>query len=162
VLTRWLREANGACGDLGTFLPYAVGAVTVGGLSAVGVFFGFGVALIAAGLFYGLPMAVQPMKAVSAVLLTSGLSPGEIALTGVLIVALFLMVGLAGGIGWLARRMPRSVTLGLVLGLGLAMMWLGLGFVFEAPLPGLGALVFVVCATFVTRLPLLALGVVVM
>lgn len=156
---RLLREVNGACGDIGTFLPYAVGAVTVGGLGAVGVFFGFGVALIAAGLFYGLPMAVQPMKAVSAVLLTSGLTPGEVALSGLIIGATFLLLGLTGGLSWLARHIPRSVTLGLVLGLGLAMMWLGVTLMFGLPWLGLAALAFGLAAVFITRLPLLAMGV---
>lgn len=154
------REANGACGDLGTFLPYAVGAVTVGGLGAVGVLFGFGIALIAAGLFYGLPMAVQPMKAVSAVLLTSGLTPGEVAMAGLLIGASVLLLGLSGGVAWIARRIPPSVTLGLTLGLGLSMAWLGVKLMMDAPLLGAGALAFTIAAMFVTRLPLLALGVV--
>ena len=158
--SRWFREANGSCGDLGTFLPYVISAVTVGGLSAVGVFFGFGVALIAAGLFYGLPMAVQPMKAIAAALLTSGLTPSEVALAGVVVGALFLLLGMTGGISWLARHIPRAVTLGLVLGLGLAMMWLGLDLILDAPWLGFGALAFVVLAMFVTRLPLLAIGVV--
>ncbi|MDX5446027.1 MAG: putative sulfate/molybdate transporter [Zoogloeaceae bacterium] len=160
AVNRLAHEANGACGDLGTFLPYAVGAVTVGGLGAVGVFFGFGLALIAAGLFYGVPMAVQPMKAVSAALLTSGLSPAEVAMAGLLIGAVFLVLGLSGGVGWVARRIPRSVTLGLVLGLGLAMMWLGVRLMADAPWLGLAALAFAVAAMFVTRVPLLALGVV--
>lgn len=154
-----LRDANGACGDLGTFVPYAVGAITVGGLSAVGVLFGFGIALVAGGLFYGLPIAVQPMKAVSAALLTSGLSPGEIAMAGLLIGVVFVLLGLSGGIAWLARSIPRSVTLGLVLGLGLAMMWLGLTLMNDAPGLGVAALVFFVLATRFTRVPLLALGV---
>src|SRR5690606_15388067 len=158
--SRLTREANGACGDLGTFLPYAVGAVTVGGLGAVGVFFGFGVALIAAGLFYGIPMAVQPMKAVSAVLLTSGLAPGEVAMAGLLIGATVLLLGLTGGVAWIARHIPPSVTLGLTLGLGLSMMWLGGALMADAPLLGVGALAFAVVAMFLTRVPLLALGVI--
>lgn len=159
-MSRITREANGACGDLGTFLPYAVGAVTVGGLGAVGVFFGFGIALIAAGLFYGIPMAVQPMKAVSAVLLTSGLTPGEVAMAGLLIGATVLVLGLTGGVSWIARRIPHSVTLGLTLGLGLSMAWLGVTLMMDAPLLGVGALAFAIAAMFVTRLPLLALGIV--
>lgn len=160
AVSRFTREANGACGDLGTFLPYAVGAVTVGGLSAVGVFFGFGVALIAAGLFYGMPMAVQPMKAVSAVLLTSGLTPGEVAMAGLLIGATVLVLGLTGGVSWIARRIPHSVTLGLTLGLGLSMAWLGVKLMMDAPLLGAGALAFAIAAMFLTRVPLLALGIV--
>lgn len=157
---RLAREANGACGDLGTFLPYAVGAVTVGGLGAAGVFFGFGVALIAAGLFYGIPMAVQPMKAVSAVLLTSGLTSGEVAMTGLLIGGTLLVLGLTGGLAWIARHIPQSVTLGLTLGLGLSMMWLGATLMAEAALLGVGALAFAVAAMSFTRVPLLALGVI--
>lgn len=159
-MSRFTREANGACGDLGTFLPYAVGAVTVGGLSAVGVFFGFGAALIAAGLFYGIPMAVQPMKAVAAALLTSGLSPGEVAMAGLWVGAIVLVLGLSGGLSWIARRIPPSVTLGLTLGLGLSMAWLGVKLMADAPLLGAGALAFALAAMCVTRLPLLALGVV--
>jgi MFS superfamily sulfate permease-like transporter len=162
ALTRWMRDLNGAFGDLGTFLPYAVGAITVGGLGAVGVFSGFGVALIASGLFYGIPMAVQPMKAVSAALLTSGLTPGEVAMAGMMIGAVLMVLGVTGGIGWIARRIPNSVTLGLLLGLGLAMMWLGGGLMLEDPLSGAAALAFLAIALRVTRFPLLALAVVVL
>ena len=64
---RLLGEVGGACGDLGTLIPHVVGALTVAGLAPAGVLLGFGVSFVASGLFYGLPMAVQPMKAVSAV-----------------------------------------------------------------------------------------------
>src|SRR3546814_17655400 len=63
-------ELGGSCGDLGTFLPYVIGAMTVAGLAPLGILFGFGIFFISSGLFYGLPMAVQPMKVVGAVLLT--------------------------------------------------------------------------------------------
>ncbi len=153
---KWSRsDINGAFGDLGTFLPYVVGAITVGGLGAVGVLFGFGVLLIGSGLFYGLPMAVQPMKAVTAALLTASLSPSEIATAGVLLGLLFLLLGLTGSIGWIARAIPQSVTTGLVLGLGLAMVFLGADLIFADPWLGFGALVFFLAAARITRLPLL-------
>jgi hypothetical protein len=31
-----LQEAGGACGDLGTFIPHAIGAMTVAGLRRLG------------------------------------------------------------------------------------------------------------------------------
>ncbi len=65
-----IQECSGACGDLGTFIPHVIGAMTVAGLAPAGVLFGFGIFLISTGLFYGLPLPVQPMKAVSAVILT--------------------------------------------------------------------------------------------
>ena len=48
-----LQEASGACGDLGTFIPHVIGAMTVAGLAPVGVLFGFGLFLFSTGLFYG-------------------------------------------------------------------------------------------------------------
>src|SRR3954452_8137981 len=82
---RFLLEVSGACGDLGTFIPHVIGAITVAGLAPVGVLFGFALFLIATGLFYGLPLPVQPMKAVSAVILTDGLRPAEVAAAGVIL-----------------------------------------------------------------------------
>jgi hypothetical protein len=77
-----MHEFSGACGDLGTFIPHVIGAITVAELSPAGVPFGFGTFLISTGLFYGLPLPVQPMKAVSAVILTGGLRSGEVAPLG--------------------------------------------------------------------------------
>ena len=59
VQRRVLRSRN--------LYPHVIGTMTVAGLALAGVLFGFAAVLIAAGLFYGLPAAVQPMKAVSAV-----------------------------------------------------------------------------------------------
>ena len=47
--------------------------MTVAGLSPVGVLGGFGLFLISTGLFYGLPIPVQPMKAGSALTLTNAI-----------------------------------------------------------------------------------------
>ena len=91
-----VQEASGACGDLGTFIPHVIGAMTVAGLAPVGVLSGFGVFLIATGLFYGLPLPVQPMKALSAVILTGGLRPGEVIAAGMMIGAVLLVLGITG------------------------------------------------------------------
>lgn len=153
-------DTNGAFGDMGTFLPYVVGAVSVGGLAATGVLFGFGIFLIAAGLFFGMPMAVQPMKAVTAALLTSSLTPSEIATAGVALGALFLVLGLTGGITRLARMIPQSVTSGLQLGLGFAMAFIGLKLVLGDSWLGFAALAGFVLASRVTAIPLLPLALV--
>ena len=115
----WRRlpsELAGACGDLGTFIPHVIGAITIAGLTPAGILVGFGAFLIASGLFYGLPMAVQPMKAISALLVTGQVGPGEIAAAGILLGATLLILGLTGTIGWLARVIPQSVSTGLQLG----------------------------------------------
>src|SRR6202047_3434835 len=94
-----LQEASGACGDLSTFIPHVIGALTVAGLAPAGVLCGFAAFLIATGLFYGLPLPVQPMKAISAVIVTGGLRPGEGAGAGIIMGGVLLVVGVTG---WIA------------------------------------------------------------
>ena len=146
-------ELAGACGDLGTFIPHVIGAITIAGLAPAGILVGFGAFFIASGLFYGLPMAVQPMKAISALLVTGQVGPGEIAAAGILLGATLLILGLTGTIGWLARVIPQSVSTGLQLGLGITMGVLGLELMARTPWLGLLALVLLVGLMLVPRFP---------
>jgi len=148
-----IQECSGACGDLGTFIPHVIGAMTIAGLAPAGVLLGFGVSLIGSGLFYGLPMPVQPMKAVSAVILTSGLRSGEVAAAGIILGAILLALGLTGAISRFARLIPQSVSAGLQLGLGLLMGLLGIELVLRIPWLGLGAVVVLVALMRVPYCP---------
>lgn len=139
-LRQIMGEVSGAFGDLGMFLPHVLGAITLVGLAPLGILFGFGLFLISSGLFYALPMAVQPMKAVSAVMLTGHLDAASIAATGLVIGVVFLVLGLTGWINRLARLIPQSVTAGLQLGLGLSLVLLGIGLIMETPWLGLTVL----------------------
>lgn len=148
-----LSEASGACGDLGTFVPHVIGAITVAGMAPVGVLFGFGAFLIGSGLFYGLPMAVQPMKAVSAVMLTGQMNAAEVAASGIMLGIIMLALGLTGAIGVISRLIPKSVTAGLQLGLGLSMAVLGLQLLLQTPWIGLLTLVALIAMMRVRSLP---------
>ena len=158
---RFFLECSGACGDLGTFIPHVIGAMTVAGLAPVGVLLGFAAFLIATGLFYGLPLPVQPMKAISAVFLTGGLRPGEVAGAGIIMGVVLLVLGITGWIDRLARVIPQSVSAGLQLGLGLLMGVIGLKLILETPWIGFGSLALLFALTRVPRCPAapLALGV---
>ncbi len=49
----WNRdEVAGAVGDLGTFLPHIIGAITVAGMAPTGIFTSFGLFYLLAGTFY--------------------------------------------------------------------------------------------------------------
>jgi MFS superfamily sulfate permease-like transporter len=148
-----VHDCSGACGDLGTFIPHVIGAMTVAGLAPAGVLFGFGVFLVSTGLFYGLPIPVQPMKAVSAVILTDGLKPGEVAAAGMMLGIILLVLGVTGWIGRLARAIPQSVSAGLQLGLGLLMGVLGVKLMLQTPWIGVGALAALGLLTRIPRCP---------
>lgn len=128
-----LRELSGALGDLGTLLPLMLGTIAVVGLAPTPVLLGFAVFYIATAVYYRLPIPVQPMKAVAAVLLAAGIAPAGLAASGVMIGAVLLVLGLTGWITRLARIVPQSVLAGLQLGLGLALALVSLDLMATAP-----------------------------
>lgn len=74
-----VRELSGALGDLGTLLPLTLGAVSVAGLAPTPVLAGFGLFYVATAIIYRLPIPVQPMKVVAAVLLTTEITQAGLA-----------------------------------------------------------------------------------
>jgi len=153
-------EVGGAFGDLGTLLPHTLGAITVAGLAPVGVLASFGVLYVASGLYYRLPIPVQPMKAVSAVLITSGLSAGEIVAAGLCLGLILLVLAVTGAIGRFARLVPPSVVTGLQLGLGITLALLSLELMAERPWLGALTVGLLLLLARVPRCPatLVALG----
>ncbi|MBC7227777.1 MAG: sulfate permease [Thermoflexales bacterium] len=115
-------EVGGALGDLGTLVPLAVALITVNGLPATGVFFGFGVAYILAGLFYRLPIPVQPLKAVAAIAIARGLSGSTVTAAGWWMGLFLLLLALTDASRWLERLFTRPVVRGIQLGLGLMLV----------------------------------------
>jgi hypothetical protein len=94
-----LGEVAGSLGDLGTFLPdlVALSNNSLGAYPAPAAFVFFsGFWSVYAGVAYDLPMPIQPMHTVVAVSLTEGLTYPETIASGVLLGAMFLILGLTG------------------------------------------------------------------
>jgi hypothetical protein len=103
-------EVSGSLGDLGTFLPHIVRAITVVGMAPTGILTTFGLFYALSGAFYGVPMAVQPMEAASAAVLIEPMQPGAIAGAGIVIGAFFLLLGATGIVSRLARISPPTIA----------------------------------------------------
>ena len=114
-------ELAGSLGDLGTFLPLLVGMSATNGLSFATALFFAGVFNIVTAFSFGIPMAVQPMKAIAAIALSQGLSASEIVAAGMGVSAVVLLLGLSGLIDVVNRVFSRSVVRGLQLALGLSL-----------------------------------------
>ena len=121
-----MGEVSGSLGDLGTFLPHIIGAITVVKMDPTGILTSFGLFYAFTGAFYGAPMAVQPMKAASASVLIQPMDPAAVAGAGLVIGVVFLILGLTGVVSRLARALPGSIAAGLQLGLGLSLAALGI------------------------------------
>ena len=120
------HELAGAFGDIGTDLPLLIALVATCGLDAASVFIVFGALQIATGLAYGMPMPVQPLKAMAAIMLAQKLSAGTLAGGGLVIGVTMLVLATTGLLDWLARVVPKEVVRGIQLGLGLSLATLGL------------------------------------
>lgn len=120
------HEIAGSLGDLGTFLPLLVGMVSQNGLNFAAALFFAGFFNVITGITFGIPMAVQPMKAIAAVALTEGLTVPEILAAGATVSFIILVLGITGLIDWLNRVVPTSVVRGLQLALGLSLLMKGL------------------------------------
>lgn len=130
------NELSGAFGDIGTDFPLVVGMILVAGLDPASVLTLFGLMQIMTGLIYGMPMPVQPLKAM-AVLVIAGKASREVLFGGGLAVGvLMLTLAATGLIDVLARAVPKTVIRGIQFALGLQLCNLAL----QDYLPAEGAL----------------------
>ncbi|MFN8634729.1 MAG: putative sulfate/molybdate transporter [Chloroflexota bacterium] len=130
-------------------------------LPPTGVLVNFGLFYLASGLVYGIPMGVQPMKAASAAILIQGMTPGEVAASGLVIGLFFTLAAVTGAIGWLARMIPDVVVAGIQLGLGIALALLGVRLVEHQPVIGVVTVAVMLLTLRSHRLPAALSGIVV-
>lgn len=120
------NELAGAFGDIGTDLPLIAGMILAAGLDAAGVLILFGCMQWFTALRYGMPMAVQPLKAMAVIVITQRIAGPVLYGAGLAIGGTMLLLTLTGALSWLARVIPKAVVRGLQLGLGLQLALLAL------------------------------------
>ncbi|MBI1809252.1 MAG: transporter, partial [Gemmatimonadetes bacterium] len=113
------NEVSGAFGDLGTSLPLIVGMIAAAHLDATSVLIVFGALQVVTGLVYRMPMPVQPLKAVAALVIAQHLGAEMVYGGGLAIGLLMAFLVVTGGLDWLARVVPKVVVRGIQCGLGL-------------------------------------------
>lgn len=120
-------EWSGAFGDLGTDLPLLVGMILAAKLDAASVLTVFGAMQILTALRYRMPMPVQPLKAMAALVIAQQLPAAALYGGGLAIGVVMLVLSLTGLIDWIARIVPKAVVRGIQLGLGLQLAGIALG-----------------------------------
>ncbi|KAJ9141760.1 putative Sulfate transporter [Pleurostoma richardsiae] len=117
-----LSEISGALGDLGTLLPLMIALAVQNSisLSTTLVFSGF--FNIVTGVVFGIPLPVQPMKAIAAAVIASHYSLRETVAAGALVGAAVLILSVTGLIRWLTRHVPVPVVKGIQFGAGLSLV----------------------------------------
>jgi hypothetical protein len=120
------NELAGAFGDIGTDLPLLTGMILAAGLDSASVFIVFGLLQVLTGLLYGIPMPVQPLKAVAALVIAQKIAGPVIFGAGLSIGIVMLVLTTTGLLGRLASIIPKSVVRGIQFGLGLTLCLLAL------------------------------------
>jgi hypothetical protein len=120
------NEWAGAFGDIGTDLPLIVGMILAARLDSASVLCMFGVMQIATGILYRMPMPVQPLKAMAAIVITQKLTGNVLYGGGLAVGLLMLLLTATRLVEWLSRVMPLVVIRGIQFGLGLQLATLAL------------------------------------
>ncbi len=128
-----LSELAGALGDFGTILPlmFAVAIVCKLNLGIILLF--FGIWFIFTGLYYRLPVPIEPMKVIAVVAISSVLAGPELAAAGILLGLLFFFLGFGRWMYYIGKYIPNPVIRGIQLGLALLLFKSAGDFMFQAP-----------------------------
>lgn len=123
------NELTGAIGDSVTVLPLVVAVAVLTDLSLAMMLIWFGVFQIVWGLYYGVPISVEPMKALTALILAGTITTGEFLLAGGLLGVVLLGMGATGTLARVGQYIGSPVVRGIQFGVALVLLetglWLG-------------------------------------
>ena len=114
-------DCLGAFADGGVLFPLVSLLVLQTDYRAVTLFLGAGLAYIASGLYYRIPMSVQPLKSAVVLGIVLHASANEIAVSGLLVGFSALLLSFLP-LKWLQNRFPPYLIYGVQLSLGLMLM----------------------------------------
>jgi hypothetical protein len=120
------NEFSGAFGDIGTDLPLIIGMIVASGLNASNVLIVYGLMQLLSAIIYGIPMPVQPLKAVAMIVITQKIAPGVIYGGGFAIGIIMLLFSITGIINLIAKYIPKVVVRGIQFGLGIQLAMIAL------------------------------------
>lgn len=125
------QEMSGAFGDLGTFIPIFIalaGEQRLSGspISVASTLIFSGLANVLTGIFFGIPLPVQPMKAIAAVAIanmgtTSDFGAAELASAGLFVSGCVAFLSMTGLLHVFTRVIPVPVVKGIQVGAGITL-----------------------------------------
>ncbi|KAF2205558.1 hypothetical protein GQ43DRAFT_407183 [Delitschia confertaspora ATCC 74209] len=116
-----LQELSGSLGDLGTLLPLMTALVLTNSISLSSTLLFTGAANILTGLVYGIPLPVQPMKAIAALAIARKFTVSETAAAGLVVAFLVGIMSVTGLTRWASNVTPIPVVKGIQVGAGLSL-----------------------------------------
>ncbi|GGO00576.1 MULTISPECIES: putative sulfate/molybdate transporter [Haloarcula] len=121
------HEVTGAVGDSATVLPVVVAVAMLTDLSLPVMLLWFGAMQVVWGLYYGMPVSVEPMKALAALVVAGAVSTGELVVAGLLLGVVLLGLGWTRTLETVERYVGTVVVRGVQFGVALVLFETGLG-----------------------------------
>lgn len=117
-----LAELSGSLGDLGTLLPLMIALTLTGSISLSSTLVFSGLANILTGLIFGIPLPVQPMKAIASIAISQSYTKRETAAAGIFMGGVVTLLSVTGLLRWFGRVVPVPVVRGIQVGAGLSLV----------------------------------------
>ncbi|KAF2733417.1 hypothetical protein EJ04DRAFT_513202 [Polyplosphaeria fusca] len=116
-----VAELSGSLGDLGTLLPLMTALVLTNSIALPSTLLFTGAANVLTGVAFGIPLPVQPMKAIAAVAIARKFTVEENMAAGIVVASLVGIMSVTGLISWATRITPVPVVKGIQVGAGLSL-----------------------------------------
>lgn len=127
----FLKDFIGAFGDTPTFIPLAMAMVLVCGFSPTAVFLPAGILYIVAGVFYRVPVPVQPLKAIAAISIAGAIKP-EVVAASAFLMALFMLIFVIFNFSrYLDKIFTKPLIRGIQFGVGILLIMTGIRLIFK-------------------------------
>jgi hypothetical protein len=107
---------------VGTLLPLLVALTLTSSVSLSSSLVFGGLANIFTGLVFGVPLPVQPMKAIAAVAISQSFSRAETASAGLFVSGVVMVAAITGILRWFTSVVPIPVVKGIQVGAGLSLV----------------------------------------
>ncbi len=117
-MRKMLWDISGAFGDIGVLFPLAVVLIAKNGFNPTALFLMAGVFYAASAWYFRITMPVQPLKAMAAIAIASGLSFEIINAAGIAMGVILILISVTGLSIRLGEIFPVSVIRGIQIGLG--------------------------------------------
>jgi sulfate permease, SulP family len=162
-MKRILWEISGAFGDIGVLFPLAIALIARNGFNPTALFLMAGIFYAASAWYFKITMPVQPLKAMAAIAIASGLGYGVINAAGVVMGIILIVIAVTGLSARLGKLFPTSVIRGIQLGLGAMLVRTSFSLISpDVDVAAAAGVILVVTITLLKKIPplipLLALG----
>lgn len=151
---QFMWDISGAFGDIGVLFPIAIALIVKNGFNPTALFLMAGLFYVASAYYFKITMPVQPLKAMSAIAIATGLSSSVINAAGIVMGIILLIIAFTGLSIRLGNIFPLSVVRGIQLGLGMMLIKASLNLMNgDIPIAIIVGTILIACVFIIKKMP---------